>query len=211
LSPLEAFLREQHPAVLVEPDGRQSAAAAIPAAVLPGSFNPLHAGHLGLAAAAGQILKMIPHFELSVCNADKPPLSPDEVRRRLRQFAWRHPLWLTHAPTFAEKAQRFPGCVFVVGADTAERVVAPRFYAGGDAGLRQALDVVLSRGCRFLVAARRVEQGRLLTLGDVAVPAPFAGLFIEIPVAEFHMPISSTELRRPVATGQCHEPGRDER
>ena len=39
----------------------------------------------------------------------------EEVRRRLAQCTWRAPLWLTRAPTFAEKALLFPGVVFVVG------------------------------------------------------------------------------------------------
>ena len=69
-----------------------------------------------------------PAFELSVANVDKPALAPEEVRRRLAQFAWRAAVWLTRAPTYTEKAELFPGCVFVVGADTAARIVQPRFY-----------------------------------------------------------------------------------
>src|SRR5262249_18559734 len=96
-----------------------------PGLLLPGSFNPLHPGHLELAALR---LGRPAAFELSVVNADKPPLSESEVRRRLRQFARQAPVWLTRAPTFLEKARLFGGAVFVVGADTAVRIVQPRFY-----------------------------------------------------------------------------------
>ena len=69
-------------------------------------------------------------------NADKPPLADEEVRRRLTQFVWRAPVWLTRAPTYTEKAELFPDCVFVIGADTATRIVQPRFY--GDSEERMA-------------------------------------------------------------------------
>ena len=62
-------------------------------------------------------------FELSVTNVDKPALPSAEICRRLRQFTWRTEVWVTRAPTFAEKASVFPGAIFVVGADTAERIL----------------------------------------------------------------------------------------
>src|SRR4029453_17081115 len=108
------------------PDGQLARSAPIPRAVLPGSFNPLHAGHLALAHVAGQILSAPVVFELSVTNVDKPSLRVAEVRRRLRQFEWRYVVELTRAPTFGEKARLFPGATFVVGSDTAERIAQPR-------------------------------------------------------------------------------------
>ena len=111
-----------------------------PSLLLPGSFNPLHAGHLGLAKIASEFAGAPAAFDLSVLNADKPPLADEEVRRRLDQFAWRAPVWLTRAPTYAEKAELFPGCVFVVGADTAARVVQPRFYQDSEGRMAGALD-----------------------------------------------------------------------
>ena len=79
LTPLHRFLRGELPALRVEPDGRQRGTAARPAAVLAGSFNPLHAGHLGLAGAAAAVLGTPVDFELCICNADKPPLAEAEV------------------------------------------------------------------------------------------------------------------------------------
>ena len=108
--PLSAFLRGELAAACVQPDGQARADVPRPAVLLPGSFNPLHEGHTGLAAVAEKMVGGPAAFELTVLNADKAPLPPDEVRRRLPQFAWRAPLWLTRAPTFAEKALLFmPG------------------------------------------------------------------------------------------------------
>jgi hypothetical protein len=149
-----------------------------------------------MAAAAARLAGGPAAFELSVTNVDKPEQTPEEVRRRLAQFAWHGPVWLTRAPTFAEKAALIPGVAFVVGADTAARVVSPRYYADSEERVVQALAAVRERGCSFLVAARVDSTGRLVTLADLAVPAAHLDLFRPIPVEQFRLDLSSTELRR---------------
>src|SRR5262249_38785841 len=141
------------------PDGQLVRSGPIPSAVLPGSFNPRHDGHLGLAQVASAMLGVPVHFELSVENVDKPPLSASEVRRRLAQFAWHATLELTRAPTFLEKSRLLPGATFVIGADTAERLVAARYYGDSEARMHEALDEMAGRGTRFLVAVRRDAAG----------------------------------------------------
>jgi hypothetical protein len=136
---------------------------------LPGSFNPLHAGHVALAETAAALTGFPAAFELTIVNADKPPLPAEEVRRRLTQFTWKAPLWLTRAPTFAAKAELFPGAVFVVGADTAERIVQPRFYGGSDGELDRAMNGLCERGCRFLVAGRMNAEGKFADLDSLNI------------------------------------------
>jgi hypothetical protein len=178
-----------------EPDGRLCAPTSPPALLVSGAFNPLHEGHLGMAAAAARLTGRPAAFELSILNVDKPPLSGEEIRRRLHQLVWRAPVWLTRAPTFVEKAVRFPGAIFVVGADTAARIVAPRYYGGREDQMAQALAQLRAAGCRFLVAGRVDASGRCVRLSDLAMPAAHADLFQEIPEAEFRLDISSTQLR----------------
>ncbi len=192
--PLAAFLAGARPALLVEPDGRVRTDAPPPPLLLPGSFNPLHHGHTALAEVAAATVGAPAAFELTVVNADKPGLADEEVRRRLEQFAWRARLWLTRAPTFPEKARLFPGATFVVGADTAARIVEPRFY-GGEAGRDAALADFRSRGCRFLVAGRADGEGRFVALDDLTIPGPHRDLFAGIPGDPFRVDVSSTDLR----------------
>ncbi len=178
------------------PDGQLARGAPTPGAVLPGSFNPLHAGHLGMARVASRILGAPVAFELSVTNVDKPALGEAEVSRRLRQFEWRHVVELTRAPTFREKARLFPGVTFVVGSDTAERIAQPRYYGNSEATMRAALDEIAARGCHFLVAGRVDGTGRFATVAEAPIPPEYRSLFSAIPEAQFRSDLSSTLLRR---------------
>ena len=198
--PLADFLAGTLHAVRAEVDGRIRADAERPRALLPGSFNPLHEGHVDLARAASRFLGTETIFELSLLNADKPPLTDEEVRRRLHPFVGRAPLWLTRAPTYAEKARLFPGVVFVVGVDTAERIVQPKFYGDSADRLNEALTFLRTQGCRFLVAGRLDRAGRFVGLADLALPETCRDLFDELPPAHFRRDISSTQLRTALAS-----------
>ncbi len=192
---LERFLRGELVAVCVETDGRCNPQAPPPHLLLPGAFNPVHEGHWGMAAAATRLTGLAAVFELSVVNVDKAPLSPEEIRGRLSAFTWRTPVWLTRAPTFVEKAALFPGVAFIIGADTAVRVVAPRYYGGQEELMRRALDQMRGWGCRFLVAGRVDAAARFVRLGDLDIPPAYRDLFVEIPEEDFRLDVSSTHLR----------------
>lgn len=166
---------------------------ASPVGLLCGSFHPLHFGHEQLRTAAERQLGGPVYYEMSIRNVDKPPLDFLSIERRRTQFT-RLPLALTAAPTFAEKAATLTGTVFVMGVDTAERIVEPRYYHGSDAAMREALSQVRKSGCRFLVAGRKVDE-RFETLADMAVPVEFADLFAAISPDDFRADVSSTELR----------------
>src|SRR6185503_6901251 len=94
--------------VTAQPDGQMMLSAPPPSVLLPGSFNPMHAGHVMLARVAEELRQQPLAFEISVTNVDKPPLAGETVRDRLAQFAWKSPVELTRAPTFLEKARVFP-------------------------------------------------------------------------------------------------------
>lgn len=193
--PLAALFAGRVSAVCVECDGRMRCDGPRPTVLLPGSFNPIHEGHRQLLETASRLGGSSVAFELTVVNADKPPLAYEEVRRRMGQFAWHAALWLTRAPTFAEKARLFPGALFVVGADTAARILQARFYGGEEAGLSAAMAHLREHGCRFLVAGRTDAEGRFLALEDLGVPAVYRDLFTALPAKEFRVDLSSTQLR----------------
>jgi len=176
---------------------------------LPGSFNPLHAGHQDLLSAACRVAGVAPShgaFELAISNADKGLLSLPEIERRVAQFiAAQLPVVVTQAPLFTQKADLFPKSKFVVGYDTAARLVQEKYYGSETAMLLQFAKLA-HQGCGFLVAGRK-EGGtgvdklrataRFLSLSELAIPEVLqrGSLFEEIPESEFRMDISSTELR----------------
>ena len=188
--------------VTVQPDGQTMLSAPRPLLLFPGSFNPLHEGHVLLARVAEELRQQPSAFEISVTNVDKPPLAGETVRHRVAQFAWKSPVELTRAPTFVEKSRLFPRTTFVIGADTAERLVAPRYYGDDEVQMHVALEEIGNSGGSFLVAVRIDVAGRVRALNDIPVPRRYTDLFTEIPEHRFRIDTSSSEIRaRGPATG----------
>jgi len=111
-----------------EPDGQLRVDAPPPRLLLPGSFNPLHRAHRELADRAAAHFGEPVEYELSIVNVDKPELDEATLRLRGWQFQNLARLRYTRTPRFDQKATLFPGVRFVIGADTALRLIAPRYY-----------------------------------------------------------------------------------
>ena len=164
-----------------------------PRGLLPGSFNPLHIGHRKLRTVAQDLIGGPVHFELSLVNAEKPPLNSFQIEQRRHQFD-DVPLALSTAPLFVDKARLFPGTTFVIGYDTAVRILAPRFYENNQQGMHTSLEAVGSLGCTFLVAGR-LTNSEFQLITDLPVPAEFQDLFQPIPEDRFREDVSSSGIR----------------
>jgi Cytidylyltransferase-like len=192
---IDQLLAGEHDRVAVQPDGQMMLSGPQPSVLFPGSFNPLHEGHVLLARVAEELRQQPLAFEISVTNVDKPPLAGETVRHRLAQFAWRSPVELTRAPTFLDKSRLFPSATFVIGADTAERLVAPKYYGDDELLMHVALEEIANSGGNFLVAVRIDAAGQVRALNDIPVPRRYADLFSEIPEHRFRVDTSSSEIR----------------
>eukprot|EP00898_Chlorokybus_atmophyticus_P003070 jgi/Chlat1/3764/Chrsp259S03906 len=197
--PIDALMKGEVSLVQFEfPSGIVNLDAARGRVFLPGSFNPLHHGHTKLLAAAAKAAECPPSMaccEISAVNADKPAISAEEARKRVAQFREAGiSVVLTNAPRFVDKAALIRDSTFVVGVDTAARLVQPKFYGDSEAGMIKALADLYKLNCRFLVAGRQVE-GKFLELKDITIPPGFDFMFKDIPATDFREDISSTEIR----------------
>jgi nicotinic acid mononucleotide adenylyltransferase/nicotinamide mononucleotide (NMN) deamidase PncC len=183
-----------------DPNRTSAAPSARPTAgglVFPGSFDPLHEGHLRMAVIAQEIAERPLDFELSVTNVDKPALDYLEMRSRATQFAGRS-LWFTRAPTFLEKLDVFPESTFVMGADTYARLADPRYYGGSSEAAAQAVARIATQA-RGLIVFGRERQGVFEDPARLDVPDALRAVTYFVSQREFRLDISSTALRRAAA------------
>ncbi len=148
-----------------------------------------------MARWAEQHLQRPVHFEISVANVDKPALDYCTIFERLAQFPATQSVYLTNAGTFLDKSMIFPGATFLLGCDTFARLIQPKYYSDSISNMQHALTALAQRECRFIVFARRNQQGHIETLADYAIPEPIQDRCIQVPASEFCLDISSTELR----------------
>lgn len=152
--------------------------------VFPGSFNPFHFGHDAIARTMEETTGKKVIFEITASNADKAKLPYGELVNRSLQFFHRWPVILRQdAGLFVDKAVVYPGAGFIVGADTAKRILDESFYGGAD-GLNAALRIFTELGTKFYVIGR---DG--MPSDD---PLFRSGLFIPLPG---RWPVSSSDIR----------------
>ena len=163
--------------------------------LIPGSFNPLHRGHIGILEYG---LKAFGHFdvffELSISNVDKPSLNRDELIDRVRQFRGLSGIIITRSTTFLQKSKLFPGCKFIVGIDTMERIWDEKYYQSKK-DLQDTISDFNELGVKFFVAGRSNESGDFKSLSNIEIDERFEKLVSEIPEKDFRVDISSKDLR----------------
>ena len=178
-----------HPAFLR--DGRRGKYVEEGSIAFPGSFNPLHFGHRGIAKETERYHEGRAFYCITSEALHKPALKAPDLLRRASQFRYEdRELLLTRGdPLFVDKVRQLPGRSFIMGADTAERFLDHRWYR--DQTLEQMLEECTELGATFLVNDRKVD-GKLLTINDIALPEKYKFLFYRTPG---HFDISSTQLR----------------
>ncbi|KAH1231091.1 hypothetical protein GmHk_10G030405 [Glycine max] len=185
---------------------------------MPGSFHPLHDGHLKLMEVATRIhLSSIcgdgyPCFEISAVNADKPPLSVSQIKDRIKQFEKVGEAYIAigTSQTITILLREHYGCPLtewrarmlftlmhshsVFSNSYMLLLQHPKYYDGDYSMMLKILVGCKETGCTFLVGGRNVD-GAFKVLDDIDVPEELKGMVVSIQAEQFRMDISSPEIR----------------
>jgi len=164
-----------------------------PELIFPGSFNPLHEGHIRMRDLAEKKTGMQTTFEICAKNADKPPLTFQEIKRTLDQFDENDSWVMTSAGRFSEKAEMFPNSVFIIGADTLLRVFDEKFYSSNK-DMNEHVERFNDHNIHFLVFGRKVDD-KFISLEDINIPSKIRSRCNGFNEGSFRDDISSTEIR----------------
>ena len=116
-------------------------------AIFPGSFNPIHAGHIAIVKHMAQKLQKPIYLELSIGNVDKLSLDIIDVDERLHNIKSAMKLdrdfgqacagvILSAMPTFYEKLWTYNSPEFILGTDTALRLFDSKYGESSFAGTK---------------------------------------------------------------------------
>ena len=168
--------------------------------ILSGSFNPFHEGHLGMMQKGKDITKLLPVYEISVLNVDKHSLSLNDLFDRLDTFPDKSRILITASPRFNEKSVLFPNSKFLIGYDTALRLLDSKYYSdfvdiNNNNIVLDVLEVIRENKCSFIVAGRIDKVGNFRSIDDLEIHHSYKQLFSGIPEKSFRLDISSTQIR----------------
>lgn len=166
----------------------------------PGAYNPPHKGHHGAAKASmkvhagvcAQYRELV--YTTTITHPIKDPLTPAEMLQRaamMRNAGHRCNFLLTEGDgRYLDKARRFPGACFILGADALDRMLDPSWGVETSALVKE-LDYL---NAWFFVPGRLVD-GTFLTCQDVLKKWNITNdgtIFIPV---DYRMDLSSTEIR----------------
>lgn len=200
LSIINGIYQNSIPFIYKDIDGMWSTESPKNLLILSGSFNPFHEGHLGMMKKGKDITKLLPVYEISVLNVDKPNLLLNDLVDRLDAFPDKSRVLITASSRFNEKSVLFPNSKFLIGYDTALRLLDSKYYSDfvdiNNNIVLNALEVIRENKCSFIVAGRIDKEGKFRSIDDLEIHHSYKQLFSEIPEKSFRLDISSTEIRR---------------
>lgn len=149
----------------------------------PGSFNPVHSGHLEMAKISKEVTGLDPIFLVSRRNADKEKISDEELFNRCLNIRfYGYNAVGCDFPIFAEKVKTYGNdLIFIVGVDTWSRIWDEKYGPTK----QQLMDLFKKQNIKFIVFPR----------GNI-IPMPMEGIMIgDNRISSFKNELSSTQIR----------------
>jgi len=176
----------------------------------PGAYNPLHRGHTESAEACMCKLQIGTQgladrklvYSTTVNPVHKASLTPAEMLQRAVMMRGKDFVLTENDPLYVDKARKFPGAWFVMGADSMDRMLDPKW---GQPVKRMVVEMA-QLGCHFLVPGRLVPMPdgsqEYMTCDMVREKheKDLGGMYDHFHEVNFRLDISSTELRAKAAS-----------
>lgn len=162
----------------------------------PGTFNPLHDGHRYMAKVAEDLSNVQVMYMLTADSPHKTPLTVPALLMRAVSVSQDHEcrevIVTQNDPLFIDKARAYPGAGFLIGSDSMERLLDPRWYGGKTEAVIDMLSEFERLGTRFYVFGRDSGSG-MVRMSDIPVIGHFRSLFVQMPDNKYA--ISSSQIR----------------
>ena len=162
--------------------------------ILSGSFNPVHPGHVKLLNYSSQMLDINKYYEISLSNVDKPDIDQADLIKRIKNFDSGEKIIISRSSKFIDKSEIYKNSYFVVGYDTAVRILDESYLSPGES-LEGLFSVLRKNNCSFIVAGRVDVSGLNFDNLDIR-DLVYRDFFRVISEEEFREDISSTDKRR---------------
>lgn len=128
----------------------------------PGSYYPVHPGHLGLSKAVSDKALRPVVLHVTTDGPHKAAIDLQGLLKRVRMLRGHDRFFTRGDALFIDKARRFRGVPIAVGADSLLRMLDPQWGPS----VMPMLYEMAQLGTKFYVASRTVD-GELLTLAKV--------------------------------------------
>ncbi|EDR27175.1 hypothetical protein, conserved [Entamoeba dispar SAW760] len=197
---IELFLKNNNGIFCIELDG--SITHSIPQCpiVYCGTFNPFHKAHKKIIEYMSMRFTHRPIIlDISQRSEDKSVTSLTNTFIRASQVAGIYKVNISNTSLYIDKCKNYPGGTFVVGLDTAVRILNKRYYQNSEINLKKAMHTIADMGCNFIVVGRKDDTtNKFLEFDFVKSTLPakeYHYLFISLNEKEFRYDLSSTYLR----------------